>query len=457
MSAVPMGESPCPSSITASRARRFAKPTPKVRGRLRSTQPVIEDLTDDISDDDNSTVRTRAAGLESTSAAVPIVEVPASVTREILTASGHDEAVDDELQRALSSADRPWLHHPITGAPIGPAPIYRDLLTQRLVISWEEGQAVVFEGRAILPQLGMKLFLNDLLSINDSRDICRAAPNTPPTARQQMVTRARVQEEASSSLRSTADAELQGAGTPPSAFAEDDTVKLFIAKWLYMCAGLGVHSFSTDVDLGWVFAPPRFDIPERPNLSSLLPPAERACLAITSNYQCQPSECHLGVTRSPFRSSRLARPADGSCLRSRPLWLASFQFTDRMHTLSISLMDFPAPGFFSCTGGPSSSSCRVVGPRVLFGCSASGSPRVRTLCLPLWYLPIFCKTRRFCCHPWLRQLFCARLAVSRRRPCRFPDPIRFSHVLNPGITTAIHCCRVLTRYVYDALCLAGPP
>ena len=452
VSAVPMGESPCPSSTTAPRARRFAKPTPKVRGRLRSTQPVIEDLTVDITDDDTSTVRTRAARLESTSAAVPIVEAPASVTREMLTASGHDEAGDDELQRALSSADRPWLHHPITGVPLGPAPIYRDLLTQRLVVSWEEGQAVVFEGRAILPQLGMKLFLNDLLSINDSRDICRAAPSTPPTARQQMVTRARVQEEASSTLRSTADAELQGAGTPPSAFAEDDTVKLFIAKWFYMCAGFGVHSFSTDVDLGWVFASPRFDFPERPNLSSLLPPAERACLAITSNYQCQPSECHLGVTRPPFRSSRLARPADGSCLRSRPPWLASFQFTDRMHTLSISLLDFPAPGFFSCTGGPSPSSCRVVGPRVLFGCSASGSPRVRTLCLSLWYLPIFCKTRRFCCHPWLRQLFCARLAVSRRRPCRFPDPIRFSHVINPGTTSVIHCCRALARYVYDALC-----
>ena len=148
-------------------------------------------------------------------------------------------AEDAGLQRAVEDAGRPWLHCSITGNPIGPAPIRRDRLTGRLVVEWSEDQTIAYEGRAVLPQIGIKLFLGDLMSINDSSDICRPAPETPPMARQEMVSKVRAQEEAEHLTRGAVDPSLNGAGTPPSAFEADEAVTRFMAKWLYMTAGLG--------------------------------------------------------------------------------------------------------------------------------------------------------------------------------------------------------------------------
>ncbi|CAE7946933.1 Capn15 [Symbiodinium sp. KB8] len=103
--------------------------------------------------------------------------------------------VDEALNREERASDRPWLHSSHTGEPVGPAPIRRDEVTGRLIVMWEEGQTIAYEGRAVLPQLGMKLFLGDLRSANDSHEICGHAPVTPPTARQQMITKARTQDE----------------------------------------------------------------------------------------------------------------------------------------------------------------------------------------------------------------------------------------------------------------------
>ena len=72
------------------------------------------------------------------------------------TASSQTE--DAELQRALNDADRPWLHCSITGDPIGPAPIHRDRVTGRLIVEWSDDQTIAYEGRAVLPQTGIKLF-----------------------------------------------------------------------------------------------------------------------------------------------------------------------------------------------------------------------------------------------------------------------------------------------------------
>ena len=147
-------------------------------------------------------------------------------------------AVDTGLQRAMEDADRPWLHCSITGNPIGPAAIRRDRLTGRLVVEWSEDQTIAYEGRAVLPQIGIKLFLGDLMSTNDSSDICRSAPETPPLARQETVSKVRAQEEAEHLTRGAVDPS-RGAGTPPSAFEADEAVTRFMAKWLYMTAGLG--------------------------------------------------------------------------------------------------------------------------------------------------------------------------------------------------------------------------
>ena len=58
-------------------------------------------------------------------------------------------------------------------------------------------------------------------------------------ARQEMVSKVRAQEEAEHLTRGAVDPSLNGAGTPPSAFEADEAVTRFMAKWLYMTAGLG--------------------------------------------------------------------------------------------------------------------------------------------------------------------------------------------------------------------------
>ena len=147
--------------------------------------------------------------------------------------------VDEALNREERASDRPWLHSSHTGEPVGPAPIRRDEVTGRLIVMWEEGQTIAYEGRAVLPQLGMKLFLGDLRSANDSHEICGHAPVTPPTARQQMITKARTQDEVTRFTESASASDLNGSGTPPGAFEIDDAVTQFATKWLYMTAGLG--------------------------------------------------------------------------------------------------------------------------------------------------------------------------------------------------------------------------
>ena len=54
-----------------------------------------------------------------------------------------------------------------------------------------------------------------------------------------MVSKVRAQEEAEHLTRGAVDPSLNGAGTPPSAFEKDEAVTRFMAKWLYMTAGLG--------------------------------------------------------------------------------------------------------------------------------------------------------------------------------------------------------------------------
>ena len=161
---------------------------------------------------------------------------------DVTDATASRPPADEALEREQQASDRPWLHCSTTGEPLGPAPITMDGVTGRLIVTWEEGQTIAFEGRAILPQLGMKLFLGDLVSVNDSTDIRGSAPVTPPTARQQMITKARTQAEAMRFTAEASAADLNGSGTPPGAFEADDAVTLFESKWLYMIAGFGIPS-----------------------------------------------------------------------------------------------------------------------------------------------------------------------------------------------------------------------
>ncbi|CAE7256948.1 unnamed protein product [Symbiodinium sp. KB8] len=233
---------------TATR-REYLPPTPKVRSRVRQRE---EEPTEDP-------IRTRrrtwpAGAIPPTNATMLVPALPtwppdrgraaerptedtsATVPTEVM-AEPHFTAnpalptpVDEGLERELRAPDRPWLHNSLTGEPLGPAPIHRDRTTGRLIVTWAEDQTVAFEGRAVLPQLDMKLFLSDLISANDSAAICRSAPVTPPTARQQMITKARTQDEAARRMEDATASHMHGSDTPPGAFAADDAVTQFVAK-----------------------------------------------------------------------------------------------------------------------------------------------------------------------------------------------------------------------------------
>ena len=246
--------------VTGTATRRdYLSPTPKVRSRVRPR----EDGT--IENPGRTRQRTWPAGAKPP--AIVATSSPATSTRPedggraaeestteataamvtVVEADGpHPTAkpappvtVDEGLERELMAPDRPWLHNSLTGEPVKPAPIHRDRITGRLIVTWEEDQTVAYEGRAVLPQLGMKLFLSDLISTNDSAVICRSAPETPPTARQQMITKARTQDEAARLMEGASASDMHGSDTPPGAFAADDAVTRFVTKWLYMTAGLG--------------------------------------------------------------------------------------------------------------------------------------------------------------------------------------------------------------------------
>ena len=97
----------------------------------------------------------------------------------------------------------------------------------------------------------MKLFLSDLISANDSAAICRSAPVTPPTARQQMITKARTQDEAARRMEDATASHMHGSDTPPGAFAADDAVTQFrgqVAIHACRARGSGLGSYPSSYE-----------------------------------------------------------------------------------------------------------------------------------------------------------------------------------------------------------------
>ena len=317
------------------------------------------------------------------------------------TEENRTTADDEALRREEQASDRPWLHSSHTGEPIGPAPISRDQVTGRLIVLWEEGQTIAYEGRAVLPQFGMKLFLGDLRSANDSQEICGHAPVTPPTARQQMITKARTQEEATRLTDSASASDLHGAGTPPGAFEVDEAVTQFATKWLYMPAGFGDPAWvcahntpevAAALDVGplrFVCSPLTPTIPKSiPQPQIPHPPTIVRYGPLTSKYSQSDS---LACTQHrPARNWILDPSRSGTRSVCPLLWRG--QLDIRRHRQG--LFNLSVDRMYLHSNGS-----RVPSPTVpVFA--------MHRLCL---HIPVLLRNRTFQTHPWTRQ------AKGRRR------------------------------------------